>query len=228
MIHAKELRKTYGKGASEVRALRDVTLQIGRGEMVAVMGPSGCGKTTLLQVLAGIEPADRGETWIDGTPLHTLKDKRLSKFRLEKMGFVFQQYHLIDVLSVLENTALPLIARGVPAKEAKAKASAALERVGLADKASALPSELSGGQCQRAAIARAIVGEPQVIWADEPTGALDSGNAEQVIGLMCKLNESLGTTVIVVTHDPAVAAKAHRILRMDNGRIVGEGGPAHV
>lgn len=228
MIHAKELRKTYGDGVSAVRALRGVTLQIGAGEMVAVMGPSGCGKTTLLHVLAGIEPADHGETWIDGTSLHSLKDKQLSKFRLERMGFVFQHYHLIDVLSVLENTALPLIARGVPAADANRKAYTALERVGLADKASSLPSELSGGQCQRAAIARAIVGEPKVIWADEPTGALDSGNAEQVTGLMCKLNESLGTTVIVVTHDASVACKAHRILRMDNGRILSEGGAVHV
>jgi putative ABC transport system ATP-binding protein len=228
MLYAKDVRKTYGEGAGAVRALRGVTLRIGQGEMVAVMGPSGCGKTTLLNVLSGIERTDDGEIWFHETALHRLKDKHLSDIRLKRMGFVFQQFHLIEVLSVWENVALPLIAQSVPPKEARDKALEALNHVGLTDKIYALPSELSGGQRQRTAIARAIVGQPEVIWADEPTGALDTDNAEQVVGLLRRLNETFGTTVVIVTHDPAVAAGTHRIVRMENGRILNERSAAHV
>jgi len=226
MILANDIRKTYGEGNSATYALRGASLHIEPGEIIAVMGPSGCGKTTLLHILAGIEPADAGEVWVDGTALHQLKDKELSAFRLSRMGFVFQQYHLVEVLSVLENVALPLLARGMTEKAANKKAAMALEHVGLADKMKALPSELSGGQCQRTAIARAIAGEPGVIWADEPTGALDTANAEQVVGLLRRLSELYGTTVVIVTHDHAVAAQAHRIVHMANGRIRNEGGRA--
>lgn len=222
MISAKEVRKSFGAGEAAVRALRGVTVGIERGEIVAVTGPSGCGKTTLLHVLSGIEPADEGEVWIGGEPLHRRSDKEVSKLRLAKMGFVFQQYHLIEVLDVLENVSLPLIARGVPDKEARRRAASALELVGLSDKLSARPSELSGGQCQRTAIARAVAGEPEIVWADEPTGALDTDNARQVVGLLRKLNEALGTTIVIVTHDASVAAVAHRIIRMENGRILPE------
>ena len=222
MIEAKEVRKSFGEGEAAVRALRGASLSIRKGEIAAVTGPSGCGKTTLLHVLSGIETADEGEIWIGGTPLHKKSDKEISKLRLERMGFVFQQYHLIEVLNVLENVSLPLIARGLPEKEAYRKAAAALELVGLSDKLAARPSELSGGQCQRTAIARAVAGEPEIIWADEPTGALDTDNARQVVGLLRKLNEALGTTVVIVTHDPNVAAAAHRIIRMENGRILPE------
>ena len=222
MIEAKEVRKSFGTGEAAVRALRGATLSVDRGEIVAVMGPSGCGKTTLLHVLSGIEPADAGEIWIGGTPLHRRSDKEISKLRLTRMGFVFQQYHLIEVLNVLENVALPLIARGFSEKKAYRKAAEALELVGLSDKLTARPSELSGGQCQRTAIARAVAGDPEILWADELTGALDTDNARQIVGLLRRLNEALGTTVVIVTHDPNVAAAAHRIIRMENGRILPE------
>lgn len=209
------------------RALKDVNLSIREGEVVAIMGPSGCGKSTLLHVLAGIEQPDSGEVWVDNVPLHEMKDGELSDFRLANMGFVFQQYHLIPVLSVLDNIALPLIARGMSEREANRKAKLALEQVGLADKAKHFPVQLSGGQNQRVAIARALVGQPRIIWADEPTGALDSQTAEAAIGLLLKANEWYGTTVVIVTHDPTVASRAGRLIRMDNGRVLPERGERH-
>lgn len=209
------------------RALKDVNLSIREGEAVAIMGPSGCGKSTLLHVLAGIEQPDSGEVWVDNVPLHEMKDGELSDFRLANMGFVFQQYHLIPVLSVLDNIALPLIARGMSEREANRKAKLALEQVGLADKAKHFPVQLSGGQNQRVAIARALVGQPRIIWADEPTGALDSQTAEAAIGLLLKANEWYGTTVVIVTHDPTVASRAGRLIRMDNGRVLPERGERH-
>lgn len=209
------------------RALKDVNLSIREGEVVAIMGPSGCGKSTLLHVLAGIEQPDSGEVWVDNVPLHEMKDGELSDFRLANMGFVFQQYHLIPVLSVLDNIALPLIARGMSEREANRKAKLALEQVGLADKAKHFPVQLSGGQNQRVAIARALVGQPRIIWADEPTGALDSQTAEAAIGLLIKANEWYGTTVVIVTHDPTVASRAGRLIRMNNGRVLPERGERH-
>ena len=156
-----------------------------------------------------------------------MRDGELSDFRLANMGFVFQQYHLIPVLPVLDNIALPLIARGMSEREANRKAKLALEQVGLADKAKHFPVQLSGGQNQRVAIARALVGHPRIIWADEPTGALDSQTAEAAIGLLLKANEWYGTTVVIVTHDPAVASRAGRLIRMDNGRVLPERGERH-
>ncbi|RKN84363.1 ABC transporter ATP-binding protein [Paenibacillus ginsengarvi] len=222
LIEARQISKTFGKGESATRALRQVSLSIRSGEMISIMGPSGCGKTTLLHVLAGIEKADEGEALIDGKPLQRMNDVQLSAFRLAYMGFVFQTYHLIPVLHALDNVALPLIGRGLADKEAKARALEALEQVGLADKAKRYPSELSGGQNQRVAIARALVGDPKVVWADEPTGALDSHTAEQVLGLLRKMNEQRRTTIVIVTHDPQIAGQTDRIVRMENGRIVSE------
>jgi len=227
LIEAVDVCKTFGSGPAATRALRDVCLTIEAGEVVAIMGPSGCGKSTLLHVLAGIERPDKGEVRIDGVPLHRLPERDRSRFRLERMGFVFQQYHLIPVLTALENVALPLVGRGVSSAEARERARAALELVGLGDQARRYPAELSGGQNQRIAIARAIVGDPIVIWADEPTGALDSDTARQTIGLLRSINERRGTTIVMVTHDRDVAAQAGRILRMENGRVTGERGVAH-
>jgi len=222
IIQARRVSKTFGSGESATRALKEVSLTIAAGELVSIMGPSGCGKSTLLHVLAGIEKADEGEIWIDGVPVHTLNDRALSALRLNRMGFVFQQFHLIPVLTALENVALPLVAKGLPDRIAHRRAKTALEQVGLSDKAHRYPAELSGGQNQRVAIARALVGEPKIVWADEPTGALDSRTADMTIGLLRSINETHGTTIVIVTHDPAVAGRTDRIVRMENGRVLGE------
>lgn len=223
-IRVSELTKTYGKGEAATRALREVSFQIGKGESVAVTGPSGCGKTTLLHLLAGLESADRGEIWIGDSPIHTLNDREMAKLRLSRMGFVFQSYHLVPVLTAWENAALPLIASGHSSGKARKRAMEALQEVGLADKARRYPSQLSGGQNQRVAIARAIVGKPDILWADEPTGALDTDTADQVIGLLEMLNRHHGTTIVVVTHDPRIAGRMSRTIRLQNGRIVHDGG----
>jgi len=222
IIQARRVSKTFGSGESATRALKEVSLTIAAGELVSIMGPSGCGKSTLLHVLAGIEKADEGEIWIDGVPVHTLNDRALSALRLNRMGFVFQQFHLIPVLTALENVALPLVAKGLPDRIAHRRARTALEQVGLSDKAHRYPAELSGGQNQRVAIARALVGEPKIVWADEPTGAMDSRTADMTIGLLRSINETRGTTIVIVTHDPAVAHRTDRIVRMENGRVLGE------
>ena len=226
MIRAKQVSKTFGSGESATRALKEVSLTVAEGELVSIMGPSGCGKSTLLHVLAGIEKADGGEIWIDGVPVHSLNDKALSELRLNRMGFVFQQFHLIPVLTALENVALPLVAKGLSDQEAHRRAKMALEQVGLSDKARRYPAELSGGQNQRVAITRALVGEPKIVWADEPTGALDSRTAEMTIGLLRRINETYGTTIVIVTHDQAVANRTDRIILMENGRVLGERGAA--
>jgi ABC-type antimicrobial peptide transport system, ATPase component len=223
-IRVSELTKTYGKGEAATRALREVSFQIGKGESVAVTGQSGCGKTTLLHLLAGLESADRGEIWIGDSPIHTLDDREMAKLRLSRMGFVFQSYHLVPVLTAWENAALPLIASGHSSGKARKRAMEALQEVGLADKARRYPSQLSGGQNQRVAIARAIVGKPDILWADEPTGALDTDTADQVIGLLEMLNRHHGTTIVVVTHDPRIAGRMSRTIRLQNGRIVHDGG----
>jgi putative ABC transport system ATP-binding protein len=223
VIRVEHLTKTYGQGNAAAHALRDISLEIAEGESVAVTGPSGCGKTTLLQVLAGIETLDEGKVWIGDAALHEMKEQELAQLRLEKMGFVFQAYHLIPVLTAWENVSLPLTARGIRASVAKKQAMEALHRVGLEAKARRYPSELSGGQNQRVAIARAIVGRPAIVWADEPTGALDSEAAEQVVGLLDMLHKHDGTTVVTVTHDNSIARKAERIIRMHNGRVLDHG-----
>ncbi|MWC30166.1 ABC transporter ATP-binding protein [Paenibacillus sp. MMS18-CY102] len=224
MINVRQLCKTHGAGNAAVKALKEVSFSIEQGEMVSIMGASGSGKTTLLQVLSGIDRMDSGEIWIGGTPIHELKDNQLSEFRLKHMGFIFQSYHLIPVLSAAENVVVPLLARGETRKAAKEKAAMALQQVGLGDKLDRLPSELSGGQNQRVAIARAIAGKPSVIWADEPTGALDSESSAQIIGLLSMLNQSLNTTVVIVTHDPNVAKATSRTIVMSNGRVMGGAG----
>ncbi|MFC4099269.1 ABC transporter ATP-binding protein [Paenibacillus xanthanilyticus] len=220
MIKIQNLHKTHGSGDASVKALKDINLTIEKGEMVSIMGPSGCGKTTLLQVLSGIDRMDSGEVWMDETPIHRLNDKQLSDFRLHHMGFIFQAYHLIPVLSALENAMLPILARGEPLKSAQAKAASALRQVGLEAKMDRLPAEMSGGQNQRVAIARAIAGAPRVIWADEPTGALDSESSEQIVGLLGMLNQTMNTTIVMVTHDANVAKASSRTIMMSNGRIV--------
>ncbi len=220
LIRVKNLSKTFGEGEAAAKALREVQLTIDSGEMVAITGPSGCGKTTLLHILAGIEAVSSGEVWIGDAPLHSWSDKQITRLRLEQMGFIFQAYHLVPVLSAWENVALPLISAGYSTSSAKKRAIEALSETGLGDKVNRYPHELSGGQNQRVAIARAIAGKPKIIWADEPTGALDTDTARQIIGLLEMLNRHHGTTVVIVTHDPQIAARAHRIIRMENGRML--------
>jgi len=219
IIQAKGVHKTYDTGKITVNALRGVDLNVIRGEMVAIMGPSGCGKTTLLNVLSGLDDITEGQVVIDGASIHTMSDKQRTRYRAEKMGFVFQSYNLLPVLSAVENVELPLLMAGVKPGAAHERAQEALALVGLAGEAPKRPSEMSGGQQQRVTIARALANDPAIVWADEPTGNLDSENANDVIDLLCRLNKEKSQTFVIVTHDLAIGRKTHRILRMADGQI---------
>jgi ABC-type lipoprotein export system ATPase subunit len=222
IIVATDLVKTYDTGKVQVRALRGVSLAVRRGEMVAIMGPSGCGKTTLLNCLSGLDVIDGGKILIEGVDINTLSDNAKTEYRAKRMGFVFQFYNLLPVLSAVENVELPLLVAGVPAKEARERAARALERVQLADWATHRPAELSGGQRQRVTIARSLVNDPAIVWADEPTGDLDSANAEQIMDLMVELNVKQQLTFVIVTHAREVAERTDRIVQMVDGHIVRE------
>jgi ABC-type lipoprotein export system ATPase subunit len=222
IVEARGVEKTYDTGKVEVRALQGVSLSVGRGEMVAIMGPSGSGKTTLLNCLAGLDAIDDGEVLIEGVALSAMSDEERTDYRARRMGFVFQFYNLMPVLSAVENVELPLLVARVPAREARRKALAALDMVGLGERASQVPDELSGGQRQRVTIARALVNDPAIVWADEPTGDLDSENAEEIVALMRQLNLDHGLTLLIVTHDLSVGRATDRIVRMVDGRIVDE------
>jgi putative ABC transport system ATP-binding protein len=222
IVEAQAVDKVYDTGRVEVHALRGVSFSVEAGEMVSIMGPSGSGKTTLLNCLSGLDRVDGGEVLIDGVPLSSMSDEERTDYRARRMGFVFQFYNLMPVLSAVENVELPLLVARVPAKEARRKALAALELVGLADRAAHVPDELSGGQRQRCTIARALVNEPAIVWADEPTGDLDSENAQEVVALMRRLNRERGLTFLIVTHDISVGRATDRIVRMVDGEIVGE------
>ena len=219
MIEARGVQKIYDAGEVRVHALRGVDLAIWRGEMVAVMGPSGCGKTTLLNTLSGLDDIGGGEVLIAGESISCMSDRRRTRFRAERMGFIFQSYNLIPVLSAVENVELPLLVAGVKPKKARARAAEALEMVALADQARKLPAEMSGGQQQRVTVARSLVNEPAIVWADEPTGALDSETSREIMDLLVRLNEERGQTFVLVTHDASVAHRAHRIIRMRDGSI---------
>ena len=222
IVEAQAVDKVYDTGRVEVHALRGVSFSVEAGEMVAIMGPSGSGKTTLLNCLSGLDRVDGGEVLIDGVPLSAMSDEERTDYRARRMGFVFQFYNLMPVLSAVENVELPLLVARVPAKEARRKALAALDLVGLADRAAHVPDELSGGQRQRCTIARALVNEPAIVWADEPTGDLDSENAQEIVALMQRLNRERGLTFLIVTHDISVGRATDRIVRMVDGEIVGE------
>ena len=222
IVAARALEKRYETGKLAVMALRSVDLSVTRGEMVAIMGPSGSGKTTLLNCLSGLDRIDGGEVLIEGVPLSTMSDEQRTDYRARRMGFVFQFYNLMPVLTAAENVELPLLVSRVPAREARRRALEALDMVGLGDRAAHVPDELSGGQRQRVTIARALVNNPAIVWADEPTGDLDSENAEEVVGLMRRLNRERGLTFLIVTHDLAVGRSTDRIVRMVDGQIVDE------
>jgi putative ABC transport system ATP-binding protein len=221
-IDVEDLVKTYSSGDVQVRALRGVSLQVRRGEMVAIMGASGSGKTTLLNCISGLDNFDSGRVRIGGVDLASLSDKQKTSYRAHNMGFIFQTYNLLPVLSAVENVELPLVVSGANARRARELAMQALGRVGLADRAKSRPSQLSGGQRQRVTIARALVNDPEIVWADEPTGALDSHTADEIISLMEQMNREHGQTFVVVTHDTGVGRRCDRLVTMSDGLISGE------
>jgi len=220
IISATSVVKTYNTGKVRVPALRGVNFSVERGDMVAIMGPSGCGKTTLLNCLSGLDTIDEGQILIAGSDLATMPDNARTEYRARNMGFVFQFYNLLPVLTAVENVELPLLVSGVKPKAARERSVAMLERVGLAEWASHKPAELSGGQRQRVTIARSLVNEPAIVWADEPTGDLDSETADDVMALMIELNRTQRQTFVLVTHDPRIGAMTNRIIRMKDGRIL--------
>ena len=220
IIEATAVQKSFRTGEVEVHALRGVDLFVEAGEMVAIMGPSGCGKTTLLNCLSGLDEFDSGNVKIEGSDLRKMNDRARTHYRARRMGFIFQTFNLLPVISALENVELPLLVSGVSQREARQKAVAALAQVGLAERANHRPAELSGGQRQRVTIARALVNNPAIVWADEPTGNLDSKTANDVLDLMKKLNREQGQTFIIVTHDATIGAACNRIVRMQDGEIV--------
>jgi putative ABC transport system ATP-binding protein len=222
LLVAEQVRKVYRTGAGEVEALHALDLQVHRGELVGVMGPSGSGKTTLLNCLSGLDDIDGGRVLIDGRDLFAMSDADRTEHRAHTMGFVFQAFNLIPVFSAAENVELPLLLTGVRPAEARARAVAMLDRVGLGHRVDHHPNEMSGGEQQRVTIARALVGKPAIVWADEPTGNLDSMMAVQVMDLLVQLNEEDGQTIVLVTHDPTIGQRVPRLLSMCDGRIAAD------
>ncbi len=224
MVLARGVHKIYDSGKGiRVHALRGVDLTVRRGEVVAIMGPSGCGKTTLLNCLSGIDDIDEGDIDIDGVSLRDMDDNTRTDYRARQMGFVFQLYNLLPVLSTVENVELPMLISGAKSAEARQRALEVLALVGLADWAAHKPAELSGGQRQRVTIARALANDPAIIWADEPTGDLDSETAQEVMDLILRLNRENRETFIIVTHSPEIGRQCDRIVRMRDGLIVDDG-----
>ena len=217
MVRAREVRKVYRNG-SEVEALKGVSLEIATGELLAVVGPSGSGKTTLLNCLSGLEHIDGGEIYVDGHNLAELSDDERTDYRAKAMGFVFQAYNLLPVLTAVENVEIPLLLGGASVRETRSRALETLDLVGLGARSGHRPDQLSGGEQQRVALARALVHRPAVVWADEPTGNLDTESSTSVMELLLGLNGK-GQTIVMVTHNPALAAQAGRVIRMRDGQI---------
>ncbi len=220
IIQAQHVKKVYRSGQLRVSALQDIDMNVAPGEMVAIMGPSGCGKTTLLNCLAGLDTIDEGDILIQGDNLRDLSDNERTTYRALHMGFIFQDFNLLPMLSAVENVELPMLVSKVSPKKARGRALELLDRVGLAARARHRPAELSGGQRQRVAIARALTNNPAIVWADEPTGNLDSEAATEVMDLLCRFNRDLRQTLVIVTHAPEVGQIADRIVRMRDGKIV--------
>jgi putative ABC transport system ATP-binding protein len=218
ILIAKDVTKRYRTGAETVEALRGVSITIERGDFLAVMGPSGSGKTTFLNCLSGLDDIDDGSVIVDGNDIHKMSDAKRSHHRASKMGFIFQSFNLIPVFTSTENVELPLLLAGASATEARTKAEETLDRVGLGARKNHRPNELSGGEQQRVTIARALAGTPAIVWADEPTGNLDTETAWQIMGLLKELNSD-GLTVVLVTHDPAIGETAKKLVRMRDGMI---------
>jgi putative ABC transport system ATP-binding protein len=221
IVQARRLRKVY-HSASEVEALRGVDLDIERGEMLAVVGPSGSGKTTLLNCLSGLDRFDGGNVTVEGVDLAQMSDRERTAYRGRHMGFVFQAFNLLPVLTAVENVEVPLLLQGIGGREARRRALDMLETLGLANRAQHRPDSLSGGEQQRVAVARAVARRPTLLLADEPTGNLDSATGKQIIDLLVALNRNLGSTLVLVTHDPALAALADRVITLRDGRVAGD------
>jgi putative ABC transport system ATP-binding protein len=219
LLEAKGLNKTYRMGKVLVPALQGITFDVAEGEFLAVFGPSGSGKSTLLHVLGGLDRPDEGEVFVDGIGFSTLNDNALAEVRLRKIGFVFQFFNLLPRLTALRNVELPLTLADLPEKESIIKAEEMLKLVGLEDRMSHRPSEMSGGEQQRIAIARALINDPKIVLADEPTGNLDTSTGGEIVQLMKRLNEEKGQTFVVVTHDPAIAETVDRIIYLKDGEI---------
>lgn len=222
VVEMDDVEKTYQLGKVKVYALREVSLFLFQGEFVLVMGPSGSGKTTLLNLIGGLDKPTQGKISVNGLDLTTLSDKELTKIRRHKIGFIFQFYNLIPVLTALENVELPLLAAGQPKGRARERAKELLHIVGLAERMNHMPDELSGGEQQRVAIARALANKPSIILADEPTGDLDSKTGSEIVQVLHDAAKKENATVVVVTHDPLIAEKADRIMRMRDGQIISE------
>jgi len=220
MIQLQNIEKVYRTSTVETLALSSITLDIAKGEFLSIMGPSGCGKSTLLNIMGLLDAPSKGQIKIGDQKTENLSDKQLAHFRNQKLGFIFQSYHLINDLQVLDNVELPLLYRNSTAKERKMLASEALAKVGLANRMKHFPNQLSGGQKQRVAIARAIVGRPEIILADEPTGNLDSAMGNEIMDILMQLNQVDGTTIVMVTHDENMAHKTHRLVRLFDGSQV--------
>lgn len=223
LINLKSVTKTFQKGKTTITPLEDLSLEVPRGEFLSLMGPSGSGKTTLLNLIAGIDTPSSGEILIDGTDIAKLSRSQLTKWRSRHVGYIFQLYHLVPILSAYENVELPLLLGKLSKADRKAKILAALDLVGLGDRADHRPSELSGGQEQRVAIARAIVHDPELLVADEPTGDLDRDAADAILALLRRLSGEHGKTIVMVTHDPKASAAADRALQLEKGRFANEG-----
>jgi putative ABC transport system ATP-binding protein len=220
MIRLQNIEKVYRTDTIQTLALNSITLEVEKGEFMSVMGPSGCGKSTLLNIMGLLDMPSGGSISIDQQSTTNFSDKQLAKFRNQKLGFIFQSYHLINDLPVLDNVELPLLYRNSTAKERNALATEALEKVGLSNRIKHFPTQLSGGQRQRVAIARAIVGRPEIILADEPTGNLDSAMGNEIMDILLQLNRNEGTTIVMVTHDEHMAQKTHRLVRLFDGSQV--------
>ena len=220
IIQAKNVKKIYRNGLLRVEALAGITMAIAPGEMVAIMGQSGCGKTTLLNCLSGLDSIDEGDIFIRGDNLRDLSDNERTAYRARHMGFVFQDFNLLPVLTAVENVELPMLVSRVPSRKARKRALEVLDLVGLTDRAGHRPAELSGGQRQRVTIARALTNNPAIVWADEPTGNLDSETALEIMDLLTTLNKENGQTFVIVTHAMEVGQRADRIIRMRDGHIV--------
>jgi putative ABC transport system ATP-binding protein len=220
MIKLENISKVYRTKEIETLALDNINFDVKEGEFVSIMGPSGCGKSTLLNIIGLLDEPDNGKMQLNNQSIVTYEDKKTAKMRNQLVGFIFQSFHLIKELNVYDNVELPLIYRKTAAGERRERVMEALEKVGLSNRMQHYPSQLSGGQCQRAAIARAIAGDPKIILADEPTGNLDSKIGHEVVGILSGLNSN-GTTIVMVTHDEMIAKSTHRIVRLFDGRLVG-------